>query len=538
MAHECQSAMEEREMLQKHNPSISEPHDSVRENSAGDGSKTIQPTSKTTNNSQRIDDLEKLIGRLNNAMLTLEEENLKLHKRLKNNIEARANVIPDHGVDTRCKESQTFPLEGTERSSSNAGLLQQDDKYGQLKAENSHLKKTLKETEKCSKQYARDLQRLLQKYEDMKAQNQLLEQCNKQLVPDKGALEKKLDIRHKAKSSQTSRSSQTEVWHVDPSRMHVETGHGRRLSSENSIANDGAQHTKHLAGNIGVEEELSVTETVAHLREKNRRLQEDLIQSIERGIQTANVAMSLKEEHVIMEGCLETMKHEKDLLQMEVRNLHQDYINLSKSITLHLRDAGESSRPPELYKSHAHTPDVHDVAQSNSISTELHDSTSGSLGFSVSSKSPVIKQSNSTDSTLRDRASERRKSTGSTPSLAPAEHRRTSRGEMERSPQESPTQMAKHVQIDKDTIERIRIRYEENELKDRASERRKSTGSTPNLAPAENRRTSREVEMERSPKESPTQMAKHVQIDKDTIERIRSRYKENELKREQRRVSQ
>ncbi|KAL2098082.1 hypothetical protein ACEWY4_007289 [Coilia grayii] len=473
MDHNCQSSVG-REILQKRNPSLnttSSPGSSVtyhcaREKSAGDSNKT------TNTNTHRVEELETLISRLNNAMLTLQEENLKLHKRLRtSNTEMSAQITPDHSLDNSSRENETFSSENTDRNCSNSGLLQ-DIKYNQLKTENNHIKKTLIEAEKCSKQYARDLQKLLQKYEDLKAQNQILEQYNKQLVTDKSVLEKKLDdlVHKKIDLSQASLSSQTDALYADTG-IDGQTEHCCRFSSESSITIDGAHHSHYSSERIltGVREEpKAVSEAVARLRKENQLLEEKLRQSSEKGAQAEKIAMRLSEEHAILQGCLQTVQWEKDLLQMEVRALHQDYINLTNSISHHLRDqvTGEH-RPPEPC---APTPNhVPAFAVSESNSTELKESTFGSLGSTgcVAKKAPVIKRSKSSENItprVKDRVHEGRKSTGSTPDKAPADHRRTKRGEMKLLTKKSSMQTVKHDQIDKDTIERIRIRYEEDEV--------------------------------------------------------------------------
>lgn len=56
-----------------------------------------------------------------------------------------------------------------------------------------------------------------------------------------------------------------------------------------------------------------------------------------------------------MESCLLTVQQEKDLLQLEVRQLHQEYIELSSSILLQLRERSPVTSTRILAGSHVVT---------------------------------------------------------------------------------------------------------------------------------------------------------------------------------------
>ncbi|KAG5285719.1 hypothetical protein AALO_G00006630 [Alosa alosa] len=434
----------------------------ARENSAGDSNKT------TNTSAQRIEELEKLISRLNNAMLTLEEDNLKLHKRLrvgKPEMSTQEGTPDDHSSNSSFRDKGVFSSEKTDRDS-NAPVLQEDT-YSQLTIENNSLKKKLKEAEKSCKQCARDLQRLLQKYEDLRAQNQILEQYNKQLATDKKTLQEKLDSQRSEKV-QDEKLEMSRASERAGTRMGGQAGGCRRLSfrDEKFATTASFSVSSHATGQR--EEPEAVPEAVARLTEENRLLKEELRQSTERGTHAEESAQRLREEQAIMESCLWTVQQEKDLLQQEVRALHQDYINLSDSITLQLRERAQGDdRAPEARGSGSpalnHAPSA--FTQSNNNSTELKENglrARRSTG-SVTEKAPSMTQCTSSDSiTLQSGA---RRSTGSTPDKAPDDRKRTSREEMKLSTKGNPMQTVKQDHIDKDTVERIRIRFEEEELK-------------------------------------------------------------------------
>ncbi|XP_062411470.1 polyamine-modulated factor 1-binding protein 1 [Sardina pilchardus] len=466
----------EREVPQKLTPSPSKTSTQAgssgaylcaRANSAGDSNKT------TNSSGQRIEELEKLISRLNNAMLTLEEDNLKLHKRLrvgKLEMSDPEATPDDQSSNGSFRDKGAFSSEKTDRDSNTT--VSQEDTHTQLRTENNSLKKKLKEAEKSCKQCARDLQRLLQKYEDLKGQNDILEQHNKQLATEKKSLEEKLGSRRSEKI-QDEKLEPLRASEKAGTRVGGQTGGCRRLSFEDEKFTTTASFSMSSLATGQHEESEAAPEALARLKEENRLLKEELRRSTERGTHAEESAQALQEEQAILESCLRTVQQEKNLLQQEVKALHQDYINLSDSITLQLRERVQvDDRAPEARGSGSparnRAPDA--FTQSNSHRTELKENgprAHRSTG-SVTEKAPSMRRCTSSDSIslqLKDRVSGVCRSAGSTPDKAHDDHKRTGREETKLSTEGSPMQtVVKQGHIDKDTIERIRIRFEEKEL--------------------------------------------------------------------------
>lgn len=420
-----------------------------RENSAGDNNKT------TNNSSQRVEELEKLIRRLNNAMLTLEEENLQLHKRLRlGKLEMNAQEAAPVDHSGRFRDIGAFSSEKTDGDSSATSPLQEDG-HSQLKMENNSSKRKLKEAEKSSKQCGRDLHKLLQKYEDLKAKNQILEQHNSQLATDKKALEEKL-YSLRSEKMQDEKMEVLSAKERAATRMGSQTGgcHSM-LSFDNKglSTHDGFSMSSLTTGQGEGSEALS--ETMACLKEENQMLKEELRQSTERGTQAEEYARRLQEEQAILENCLQTVQEEKDLLQVEVRALHQDYINLSDSITLQLRErANGDDKAPEASGSRSYALN-HALATFREGNTKSAEPKETNLGVrrstgSVIEKAPSMRRCTSSDSIslqLKDKESGARRSTGSTPDKAPDDCMRTTGQKIKTSINGNRTQTVKQGHI-------------------------------------------------------------------------------------------
>lgn len=102
-------------------------------------------------------------------------------------------------------------------------------------------------------------------------------------------------------------------------------------------------------------ERKALSGSVAHLKEENKTLRENLKQSVKRGEEAEGGAKQLRELQAILESCLLTVQKEKDLLQLEVRQLHQEYIELSSSISLQLRERSPVASTRILAGSHVVT---------------------------------------------------------------------------------------------------------------------------------------------------------------------------------------
>ncbi|MBN3277406.1 CC110 protein, partial [Polyodon spathula] len=71
---------------------------------------------------------------------------------------------------------------------------------------------------------------------------------------------------------------------------------------------------------------------VANLKEDNNCLKQELEQHIQEGLQLGGNMSRLKEECKRLENCLLTVQNEKEILQVELRQLHKDYLGLRSTI--------------------------------------------------------------------------------------------------------------------------------------------------------------------------------------------------------------
>ncbi|MBN3301746.1 CC110 protein, partial [Amia calva] len=76
---------------------------------------------------------------------------------------------------------------------------------------------------------------------------------------------------------------------------------------------------------------------VAKLKVDNRLLQQELQQCVQKNLQLKGIVQRQREERKVLEDCLFTVTSAKDILQLEVRKLQQDYLDLRKSISTQLR---------------------------------------------------------------------------------------------------------------------------------------------------------------------------------------------------------
>ncbi|XP_024254021.1 coiled-coil domain-containing protein 110 [Oncorhynchus tshawytscha] len=269
--------------------------------------------------------------------------------------------------------------------------LSLEDRCVYLEKEKQDLRRKLRKTEDYCKECVCELKRILPKYEDLKALNKTLDKCNKQQAAENrrlvNALEAESQARERSRDPSLAREPKegdgdNRVWvqlerandrctqltqekgqledrmaslarevsrltnELDMSWAELHRLGARcRSSLEGSTTRDGSplasSGNKHLAerilDSVGKERN-ALSGSVAHLKEENKTLRENLKQSVKRGEEAEGGAKQLRELQAILESCLLTVQQEKDLLTLEVRQLHQEYIDLSSSISLQLRE--------------------------------------------------------------------------------------------------------------------------------------------------------------------------------------------------------
>ncbi|KAK3507625.1 hypothetical protein QTP70_031673 [Hemibagrus guttatus] len=228
--------------------------------------------------SQTISDLEKLMDRLQNTLVSLEEENLYSNKKIK------------------AMQSQYYNL----RAKSNK------DKCGEL----DKVEKDQEVEEKKGEEFN------MTEYKDVEKCSKSLDRTDSHLVQEDSIL----------KHDHLEKQNMVVLLHEDLSPITKELSDDQKpfANSEDEMRFD----------------------TVVCLQKENRALRESLEQSYLVSMKVLRRVENLTEQQVELERCLFTLQTEKSLLQDEMRKLHQEYISLSKTVKLQLRE-GTTSFPTE-----------------------------------------------------------------------------------------------------------------------------------------------------------------------------------------------
>ncbi|XP_029529894.1 coiled-coil domain-containing protein 110-like [Oncorhynchus nerka] len=446
---------ETRSASYRHSPTAFDSACSPRRSGSGDRALV------TNYKSEMIDDLENTVDRLKNALVSLEEDNLSLNKKIRenkaedrpslanhnvlsstssNNSQERPSLINhnvlgstsgnnsqemagDHSPTSKLNThavtfniAKTYPesqrqdtpskIEETRmREMLKMESLSLEDRCVHLEKEKQDLRRKLRKTEDYCKECVRELKRILPKYEDLKALNKTLDKRNKQQAAENRRLVNALEAESQAGERSRDPSLAREpkegdgdnrVWvqlerandrctqltqekgqledqmaslarevsrltnELDMSWAELHRLGARcRSSLEGSTTRDGSplasSGNKHLAerilDSVGKERK-ALSGSVAHLKEENKTLRENLKQSVKRGEEAEGGAKQLRGLQAILESCLLTVQQEKDLLTLEVQQLHQEYIDLSSSISLQLRERSPVTTARILAGSH------------------------------------------------------------------------------------------------------------------------------------------------------------------------------------------
>ncbi|XP_062333313.1 probable DNA double-strand break repair Rad50 ATPase isoform X2 [Osmerus eperlanus] len=377
--------------------------------SSGSGDRAVRLDCK----SEKIVDLEQTVARLKNALVSLEEENLSLNRKIKSErVSSLSNHTP-YAVNTRSTNKSheldnspnselkvSFNFDTTHQDGMKQDKLSEhseidtckgereshEERYLILTKEKQDLEKKLKKTEDYSKACADELKMLLQKYEDFKALNKILNKQSKNLAKENRWLKDTLDtvqagVRPKDPSlslepkegSEGRVSVQLEMANERCANLSHEKGHLEekvaslsrevchlkdeldfsnaeihRLEAERSAIEGTARSPpagKHQSARIldSVGKEQESHSTVAQLKEENRTLRVKLEANTKYIKEMKSSTRRLTEEQGLLENCLHTLQMERDLLQGEVRKLHQEYIELSGNVSEQLRERSPAS---------------------------------------------------------------------------------------------------------------------------------------------------------------------------------------------------
>ncbi|KAB5518586.1 hypothetical protein PHYPO_G00167720 [Pangasianodon hypophthalmus] len=248
--------------------------------------------------SQTIAELEKLVNRLQNALVSLEEENLNSNKKLK------AIQGQYYDLIAKCNEDETYL-----------------DNCGELEKEKPEVVKDQEVEERKSKEFN------MREYEDIRKCNESLDWRNRHLVKEDNIL--KHDHLEKQQLVDEVVLLQEELTHLKEEHRKAKL---MQTDDQKPFSDSTLEDTS--------------PDIAVWLQKENRALRERLEKSYLVSIKALRRVENLKEQQAELERCLFTLQTEKFLLQDEVRKLHREYLHLSKSVKLQLRE-GTTSLPAE-----------------------------------------------------------------------------------------------------------------------------------------------------------------------------------------------
>ncbi|XP_026887208.2 myosin-14 [Electrophorus electricus] len=265
--------------------------------------------------SQKIAELDQLVKRLRNALVSLEEDNLNLNRQLK---ERHKLSCPDLGLRTQDK-----------------GHL---DRCGRLDVEKLEEEEASQRRVECKgKEPEAKIKRLARGCGDVPTVNKTLERRNRQLFR-----ESEIAIKHAQLCGNSRQSGEAEEPDLEKQKLAKQvvqlqadvTRSMKELRKVRPLNVEDGCPGERVTGPVGGE-----PETVALLRRENRALRESLEQSrlaLRKAEPGAGGGAEGRAEE--LERCLIALQMEKDLLRKEVRTLHQEYISLVDSVASQLRD--------------------------------------------------------------------------------------------------------------------------------------------------------------------------------------------------------
>ncbi|KAJ8335903.1 hypothetical protein SKAU_G00392450 [Synaphobranchus kaupii] len=321
--------------------------------------------------------LEETVSRLKNAMISLEEENLLLNKKVKGSITAhetvdcggpaskprtpsersKADQAP-HEMLKQAAHSLNAEVQqetGRREDASCCDDQQREDGSFPLEEEKQDVQKKMRKVEEYCRECTKELGRILRKYEELRAHNKAVEKQCRQLTSEN----------HRLAESPGSLKGEPQSTLEDGggAKALLDQAHERctKVCREKdqlegkvvSLASEVARLREELgASRLGTQKardqcfllEAEAKAATAKMGDDAWHLQGKLRESEERWELYESTVRKLREEQAVLENCLCTVQKERDLLQVEVRKLHQDYIELSGSISQQLR-AKNSSRP-------------------------------------------------------------------------------------------------------------------------------------------------------------------------------------------------
>ncbi|XP_067298881.1 coiled-coil domain-containing protein 110 [Pseudorasbora parva] len=292
----------------------SDPAMQVSESGGGDNTNVMDSESKATT------DLEDTVRKLSKVMVPLEEDNLILSKK-----ENKA-MKPEAG----CKD---FAAKPTRQCPFEVYL----EKCTQLEKENLEVKKKLKKTAKYSNECKTELQIriFVKRFKEFKNVNKDLDSKNKHL------LIKNQQMRQRITEVLKQNRPQSE----DPPRVtkccehYCQQNQKMRPDPHSIVHQEGEQNLTEPVESQRMKQDSEITQ----LQQENQTLRESLDHNSQVIKDAESRAERVQQELDELDSCLLTVQTERDLLRQEVKRLHKEYISLTNSISLQLKENNKAS---------------------------------------------------------------------------------------------------------------------------------------------------------------------------------------------------
>lgn len=265
-------------------------------------------------------DLKDTVRKLSNAMVPLEEDNLVL------SMKENKAMKPESGCNDyslAAKPTRQCPFEV---------YL---EKCTQLEKENLEVKKKLKKTEKYSKECKTELQRFVNRFKEFKNINKDLDSKNTHLLIKNQQMRQRITEVLKQNKPQSK-----DLVRVTKCCEHHCQEKQQLRSSTVVVLQEGVKNLTEPVERMKQDSEIKI---VTQLQQENQTLRERLECNSHVIKDAESRAERVQQELDELECCLLTVQTERNLLRQEVKRLHKEYISLTNSISLQLKDNNKAA---------------------------------------------------------------------------------------------------------------------------------------------------------------------------------------------------
>ncbi|XP_073699177.1 uncharacterized protein [Garra rufa] len=206
------------------------------------------------------------------------------------------------------------------------------EKCTRLEKENLELKKKLKKMEAYSRECKTELQRFVKRFKEFTNINKDLDMKNKQL------LVKNQQMRQRIAEVLKQNRPQSEDMERAPYCEHQEK---QQLGETVVVLQERVKSVTETVKSYEMKQDSEISEErkiLTQLQQENLTLRERLDHSSQVIKDAEGRAEKAQEKLDELEGCLLTVQTERNLLRQELKMLHKEYISLTNSISMQLKE--------------------------------------------------------------------------------------------------------------------------------------------------------------------------------------------------------